>query len=153
MNAGDPDRTVRLVEQHGCALLMGGELVTLADWLAAIDPYTLTRPWLAMQKAWVLSLSGQPERAEMAIDDGEQLISTLELTDEVRTLRGSFSAARAQWANTQGKTEIAVRVCQTGNRLARRWRRFFLQLTQRGDIPSGRCQLGPGKDGRSPASL
>ncbi len=87
---------------------MGGELVTLADWLAAIDPYTQTRPWLAMQKAWVLSLSGQVERAEMAINQGEQLISTLALTDEVRTLRGSFSAARALWANPQGKTDIAA---------------------------------------------
>jgi LuxR family transcriptional regulator, maltose regulon positive regulatory protein len=107
--AGDPDRTARLVEQHGCALLMGGELVTLADWLAAIDPYTHTRPWLAMQKAWVLSLSGQTERADLAIIEGEQLIAKLELTDEIRTLRGSFTAARALWANTQGKTDLAAR--------------------------------------------
>jgi LuxR family transcriptional regulator, maltose regulon positive regulatory protein len=108
MQARDSDRTARLVEQHGCDLLMGGELVTLAGWLAAIEPYTHTRPWLAMQKAWVLSLSGHPERAETAIDAGEQLLATLELTGEVRTLRGSLAAARAHWANTQGKTDLAV---------------------------------------------
>jgi LuxR family transcriptional regulator, maltose regulon positive regulatory protein len=106
--AGDADRTARLVEQHGCALLMGGELVTLANWLTAIDPYTHTRPWLAMQKAWVLALSGQAERADLAINEGEQLIAMLELTDEVRTLRGSFTAARALWANSQGKTDLAA---------------------------------------------
>lgn len=109
VKAGDPDCVVRLVEQHGCALLMGGELVTLANWLSAIDSYTHTRPWLAMQKAWVLSLSGQTERAALAIDEGEQIISTHELTDEVRTLRGSFLAARALWANNLGKTEWAAR--------------------------------------------
>ena len=112
MNAGDSDRTVCLVEQHGCDLLMGGELVTLANWLAAVEPYTKSRPWLAMQKAWVLSLSGHPEQAELAIDAGEQLLTDLELTDEVRTLRGSFAAARAHWANTQGKTDLAVKYAQ-----------------------------------------
>jgi LuxR family transcriptional regulator, maltose regulon positive regulatory protein len=108
MEAGNQDRVARLVEQHGCDLLMAGELVTLADWLAAIDSYTHNRPWLAMQKAWVLALSGQVERADVAINEGEQLISTLDLTDEVRTLRGSFSAARALWAKTQGKTDLTA---------------------------------------------
>jgi LuxR family maltose regulon positive regulatory protein len=108
LKAGDSDRTARLVEQHGCDLLMGGELVTLADWLSAIDSYTHTHPWLAMQKAWVLTLSEQAERADLAINEGEQLISTHEWTDETRTLRGSFSAARALWANIQGKTDLAA---------------------------------------------
>ena len=108
MKAGDSDLLALLVEEHGCDLLMGGELVTLADWLAAIEPYTQTRPWLAMQKAWVLSLSGHPERAELAIDAGERLLSTLELTDEIKTLRGSFAAARAHWANSQGKPDLAA---------------------------------------------
>jgi LuxR family maltose regulon positive regulatory protein len=109
MHARDMDRTARLVEQHGCALLMAGELVTLANWLTAIEAYTHTRPWLAMQKAWVLSLSGQLERAEVAIDAGEQLLVSRERTDEVRTLRGSFAAARAHWANTQGMTDLAAK--------------------------------------------
>ncbi len=109
MKAGDSDRLACLVEQHGCDLLMGGELVTLAGWLSAIDSYTHTRPWLAMQKAWVLALSEQTDRADLAIEEGEQLISSLELTDEVRTLGGSFTAARALWANIQGKTDVAAR--------------------------------------------
>ena len=108
MKAGDADLTVRLVEAHGCDLLMGGELVTLAGWLAAIEAYTQIRPWLAMQKAWVLSLSGPPERAELAINAGERLLSMLNMTGEVRTLRGSFTAARAQWANLQGKPDLAA---------------------------------------------
>ena len=40
MKSGNQNLTARLVEQHGCALLMGGEVVTLADWLAAIEPFT-----------------------------------------------------------------------------------------------------------------
>jgi len=112
MKSHDVGYTARLVEQHGCDLLMGGELMTLAGWLAFIEPFTRIRPWLAMQKAWVLSLSGQSERAELAIDAGEQLLSTLQPTGEVRTLRGSFAAARAHWANTQGKTDLAAKVAR-----------------------------------------
>ena len=108
MQAGDSDRTARLVELHGCDVLMGGELVTLAGWLAAIEPYTRTRPWLAMQKAWVFSLSGQVEQAEPAIAAGEQLIARLELTNEIRTLQGSFAATRAHWANIQGNPGLAA---------------------------------------------
>ncbi|RPJ46429.1 MAG: hypothetical protein EHM21_08710, partial [Chloroflexi bacterium] len=107
LKAKDLDRTARLVEAHGCDLLMSGEVVTLADWLAAIEPYTLVRPWLAMQKAWVLLLLGNLERAEQAIDAGEKLLSTCEPTGEVKTMRGSFAAARAHWANLQGKTALA----------------------------------------------
>lgn len=109
MKATDSDHVARLVEQNGCDLLMAGELVTLTNWLAVIDSYTHTRPWLAVQKAWVLSLTGQVERADGTINEGEQLISSLELSDEVRTLRGSFIAARALWANMQGKTDLAAR--------------------------------------------
>jgi LuxR family maltose regulon positive regulatory protein len=108
IQAGDTDRTANLVEKHGCDLLMRGELVTLSNWLTAVEPYPRTRPWLAMQKAWVLSLSGQPERADIAIKAGEQLLSAREPTDEIRTLKGSMAAARAHWANTQGLTDLAA---------------------------------------------
>jgi LuxR family transcriptional regulator, maltose regulon positive regulatory protein len=112
MKSGDLDRTARLVEQHGCALLMGGEVVTLADWLRAIEPYIQVHPWLAMQKAWTLLFTGHPESAEKVIQVGEQLLSNHEQTDEVRTLRGSFAAARAHLANMHGKSHLAAEHAQ-----------------------------------------
>lgn len=113
--AGDIDRTARLVEQHGCSLLLAGEMTTLADWLAAIEPYTHTRPWLAMQKAWALLLNRQTEQALAAIEAGEQLLAGLEPTGEIKTLLGSFSAARAYWANAQGQPDLAARYARHAN--------------------------------------
>lgn len=108
MKTGDSSLTARLVEQYGCAVLMAGETTILGDWLAAVEPYTQIRPWLAMQKAWVSALSGNPERAQQAIDAGERLLSRIEPTTEVNTLRGSFAAAQAYQANVSGETAQAV---------------------------------------------
>jgi len=106
--AGDRDRTTHLIEQYGCLMLMRNEVNTLMKWLDAIEPYAPARPWLAVQKAWVLLLTGSPERAEQTIQAGEQLAAALEPTSEVRIIQGSFAAARAHLANLQGKTALAA---------------------------------------------
>jgi LuxR family transcriptional regulator, maltose regulon positive regulatory protein len=112
LSSGDVERAARLVEQHGCDLLMDGELTTLADWLSAIEPYPQTRVWLAMQKAWVLVLSGRVDRAGQAIEVGEQLAANLAPGENARTLLGSFAATRAHLANLVGKTEQAADFAQ-----------------------------------------
>ncbi len=108
VKSGDQARTARLVERHGCELLMKGEVVNLSGWLSAIDPFISTRPWLAMQKAWAQLLTGQLESAAGWIETGENLLSSLEPTQHVRTMQGSFAAARAHLANLQGETGLAA---------------------------------------------
>jgi LuxR family maltose regulon positive regulatory protein len=106
--AGDQDRAAQLIEQNGCFLLMSGEVATLLNWADAIEFESETRPWLAIQKAWALALTGELERVEPTLQAPEKLLAPLEHTVEVRTLLGTIAAARAHCANSQGDTHAAA---------------------------------------------
>ena len=106
--AGDQDRAAQLVDQNGCLLLMRGEVINLLNWIEAVEPYSQTLPWIAIQKGWALCLTGQLDRAEWPLHAAEQLISCLEVTDNVRTMSGAVTAARAYRANIQGDTRLAA---------------------------------------------
>ena len=110
--AGDQDRAAQLIEQNGCYLLMSGEVATLLDWTDAIEFQSETRPWLAIQKAWALALTGDLERVEPTLQVPEKLLEPLEPTVEVRTLRGTIAAARAQCANARAHTQLAAEYAQ-----------------------------------------
>ncbi len=106
--AGDKEGAARLVDQHGCELLMRGEVVNLLRWIEAVEPYSQTFPWIAIQKAWALCLTGQPERADAPLQAASRLIAALALTDEVKTMTGAVIAARAYRANLHGQTRQAA---------------------------------------------
>jgi len=114
--AGDKEGAARLVDQHGCELLMRGEVVNLLHWIEAVEPYSQTFPWIAIQKTWALSLAGQPGRADAPLQAASRLISSLALTDEVRTevqtMTGAVTAARAYQANLQGQTHQATHLAR-----------------------------------------
>ena len=107
IEAGDHDRAARLVEDNGCFLLMSGEVTTLLNWTNAIEFQSEARPWLAIQKAWALAITGEVERAEQTLQPPEKLLTPMEPTDEVRTMLGTITAARAHCANSQGDTRSA----------------------------------------------
>lgn len=106
--AGDQARAAQLVDQYGCLLLMRGEVVNLLNWIEAVEPYSQNYPWIAIQKGWALCLTGQPDRAEGPLQTAGQLISSLEPNDDVQTMAGAISAARAYRANLQGDTRLAA---------------------------------------------
>ena len=106
--AGDQDRAAQLIEQNGCFLLMSGEVATLLNWADAIEFQSETRPWLAIQKAWALALTGDLDRIEPTLQAPEKLLAPLEPTVEVRTMQGTIAAARAHCANSQGDTHSAA---------------------------------------------
>ena len=106
--AGDLERAAQLVDQNGCLLLMRGEVVNLLRWIQAVEPRSRTLPWIAIQKVWALCLTGQLDRVEEPFQSAEKLISSLELTDDVRTMLGALTAARACRANMQGETRLAA---------------------------------------------
>jgi LuxR family transcriptional regulator, maltose regulon positive regulatory protein len=117
ITANDRDRAAQLIEGNGCFLLMsGGEVATLLNWTEAIEFQAEIHPWLAILKGWALALTGNLDRVEPALRVPEQILTPLEPTDEVRTLRGTIAAARAQCANSQGDTQSAA------NTLSKRWR-------------------------------
>jgi LuxR family maltose regulon positive regulatory protein len=107
--AGDQDRAARLIEQNGCFLLMSGEVATLLNWADAIDFQSENHPWLAIQKAWALALTGDLDRIELTLRVPEKLLAPLEPTVEVRTMQGTIAAARAHCANLQGDTHSAAK--------------------------------------------
>jgi LuxR family transcriptional regulator, maltose regulon positive regulatory protein len=111
--ANDKERAAQLIEGNGCFLLMsGGELATLLNWTEAIEFQAETHPWLAILKGWALALTGNLDRVEPVLRVPEQVLTPLEPTDEVRTLRGTIAAARAHCANTQGDTQSAAKYAQ-----------------------------------------
>jgi LuxR family maltose regulon positive regulatory protein len=110
--AGDQDRAAQLIEENGCFLLMSGEVATLLNWADAIEFQSETRPWLAVQKAWALAVTGDLERVEPTLLGPEKLLAPLEPTPEVGTLRGTIAAARAHCANSRGNTRLAAEYAQ-----------------------------------------
>jgi len=108
IEANDQERAAHLLEDNGCLLLMSGEVATLLNWSDAIDFQAENRPWLAIQKAWALALSGDLERVEPTLKVPEELLAPLEATDEVRTMQGTIAAARAQCASYRGNSQLAA---------------------------------------------
>jgi LuxR family maltose regulon positive regulatory protein len=106
--AADPDRAARLIEENGCQLLISGEVSTLLQWADAIEFQSETRPWLAIQKAWALALTGELERVEPTLAAPDRLLSPLEPTVEIRTMQGTIAAARAHCANAKSDTRSAA---------------------------------------------
>ena len=106
--AGDQEHAARLVEQNGCQLIMRGEVLTLLKSVEAVEPYARLWPWLGVQYAWALALTGHLDRVESTLQTAERLIVSLEPTFELRILRGTVAAARAYRANMQGETHLAA---------------------------------------------
>jgi len=115
--AGDQGRAAQLVEQHGCTLLMSGEVATVLDWASAIEFDSESRPWLAILKAWALALTGDLDRVEPTLRVPEQLLSSLEPGVEVRAMLGTMAAARAHCANARGDTHSAAEYAQQALKL------------------------------------
>ena len=109
ITARDQDRAAQLIEQNGCFLLISGEVATMLNWADAIEFQSEARPWLAIQKAWALALTGELARVEPTLQAPEKLLSPLEPTVEVRTMLGTMAAARAYCANSRGDTLAAAR--------------------------------------------
>jgi LuxR family transcriptional regulator, maltose regulon positive regulatory protein len=110
--AGDQDRAAHLIEENGCFLLMSGEVSTFLNWTSTIEFQSEAHPWLAIQKAWALALTGDLERVEPTLQAPEKLLAPLVHTMEVRTLLGTIAAARAQCANSRGNSQLAAEYAQ-----------------------------------------
>jgi LuxR family maltose regulon positive regulatory protein len=106
--AGDQDRTTQLIEQNGVLLLIRGDVTTLLKWIEAVEPHSQTHPWLSVFKAWAFALTGNLDRVNGMLRTAEELISTVEPTQEVRVMQGTISAARAFQANLQGDAHTAA---------------------------------------------
>ena len=87
---------------------MRGEVINLLRMIETVEPYSQTLPWIAIQKAWALCLTGQADQAEGALETAARLVSPLPVTDDKRTMLGTLTAARAHRANVRGETGLAA---------------------------------------------
>jgi LuxR family maltose regulon positive regulatory protein len=110
--AGDRDRVAQLVVQNGCMLLMAGEVITLQQWIEAVESFSYTHPWLNILKAWALALTGHPDQIEPLLQTAERLVAPLEPTPEVKIMLGAVAAARAYEANWHENTRLAADAAQ-----------------------------------------
>ncbi len=108
LEAGDLDRAARLVEQNGCFLLMSGEVYTLLGWIDAIGAHGKDSPWLAIQKAWALTLAGRLNQVDRALQDAERLVLLPDQASDFKSMLGTIAADRAFLTNYQGDIRQAV---------------------------------------------
>ena len=108
LQAGDQERAARLVDQNGCLLLMRGEVGNLLKWIESVETAGQDLPWIAIQKAWSLCLTGQIDRIDGPLQNARRLIAALEPDESVGTMRGAMIAADAFRANLQGETQEAT---------------------------------------------
>jgi LuxR family maltose regulon positive regulatory protein len=106
--AGDQEHATELIEQNGVPLLIHGEIMGVSKWITAVEPYTQTHPWIYILKAWAYALSGELDRVESTLQKAEDLISLLDLSQQVEIMRGAIAAARAYQANLMGNAHKAA---------------------------------------------
>jgi LuxR family maltose regulon positive regulatory protein len=106
--AGDQDQATKLIEQNGVLLLIRGEVMAVLKWITGVEPYSQTHPWLYILKAWAYALSGDLDRVDGMLKKAEELISSLEPSQEVKILLGTIASARAHQANLMGDAHKAA---------------------------------------------
>ncbi len=112
IQANDGDRATKLTEDNGCNLMISGEVATLLNWIEAVEFQPEIHPWLAVQKAWALALTGNMDRVEPTLQVPDELLAPLEPTPEIRILQGTIATARAYCASSRGDPRLAVKRAQ-----------------------------------------
>jgi len=106
--AGDQDQATKLIEQNGVLLLIRGEVMAVLKWIAVVEPYSQTHPWLYILKAWAYALSGDLDRVDGMLKKAEELITSLEPSQDVKIMQGTIASARAHQANLMGDAHKAA---------------------------------------------
>ncbi len=108
LTAGDYDRAIQLIEQHGGVLIISGEVNTLSGWIKAVEPQARARPWIQILKGWVYAVTGFPERVEETLQAAERMIASQEPPAELNVMRGGIATARAYSTYQVGEAARAV---------------------------------------------
>lgn len=108
--AEEIDKAARLIERNAQPMLMRRELITLANWLKAVEEQLDKRPRLCVYQAWVLFFTGQMSDLERYLQKAEQLVSTNVPTDGVgqRDILGQIAAIRTGVAFIHGDADRAI---------------------------------------------
>jgi len=93
----DKERAARLVEKNALAMVMRRELVTLANWLKAVEADRQERPWLCVYQAWMLYYAGQLDGIEGNLQRTEGLVAASLPAESIegKEILGHIAAIRA----------------------------------------------------------
>ena len=112
--AGEPEQAADLIEAHGLALLLQGELTTLLGWLAPLPPETVhARPWVSVYAAWALVLTGQLDQVEPHLQAAEAAAAAGPppaggLPGHVAAIRTYAAAQRGELDLTRALADLAL---------------------------------------------
>jgi LuxR family maltose regulon positive regulatory protein len=110
--AGDKDRAARLVERAGRPTMMRGELITVRNWLEALDEEGYGSPWLDITRAWMLVMTADMEGVEPLLQQVEVRIADAPPLDPVerQDMLGEVATVRGLMAYFQGDVPRAIQL-------------------------------------------
>jgi len=90
--AGDPARIAAIIEAHGMAVLMRGELAALGRWIASLpESFIVESPLICVLDAWVMLLTGRFQQSEARLQQAETVSDSQLSADMV----GKIATVRA----------------------------------------------------------
>jgi LuxR family maltose regulon positive regulatory protein len=109
----DPERTMRLIEEHTHTLALHGQAHTVLSWLASLpDGLVRTHPRLCFSQALLLMFSGQLGEALLCLQEAEQSVSHLTPADEAQAFLNQVATVQAYILFHQGDLAGSVALAQ-----------------------------------------
>ncbi len=112
MKAREHAEAADLIQAVGHQMLARAQLSKLRRWLDALPAELVrVRPWLSIQYAWILNLTGQFEDMELRLQDTERALPEEDI-DMAAKLKGNIATVRAGAARKQHHSEAAISYLQ-----------------------------------------
>jgi LuxR family maltose regulon positive regulatory protein len=107
--AQDWERSVRLIESSGMAIVLGKQVKTMLGWIDEIpEAEVRERPVLCTIHAIALAYSSRLDAAEARVQEAERYLRDKPTTDETRAILGRIAVIRSTMARYPGDLERCV---------------------------------------------
>jgi LuxR family maltose regulon positive regulatory protein len=117
--AGDTALVGRILEIHGMAMLMRGELASLLQWLSALPSETFeAKARLSILYAWTLLLAGRIDEVEPLLAQAEEALPASpadDLPGDIAAIRAYLAAQQGDVGRTLDLAEEALQLLGAGN--------------------------------------
>jgi len=113
----DYEYAAQLIEQNADAMLVRGELITLLNLIESIEHLLQTRPWLAIQRAWAFTYTGQLNLVEPTLEIAEKYVSRHTSIPNLMNINGNIAAIRAYNAAIMGNASQTLDYAQQALKL------------------------------------
>ena len=112
LTASDFARSARLIEQHGFAIAVRGQMQTVRDWTERLPANLVaSTPGVALVRAFALLLTNQLDAAQACLQEIERGLPA-DLPDQGRAIRGRVAWLRGICLRFSGDIPSSVAVCR-----------------------------------------